>query len=286
MATDVNNTRIRIEGAGLLLAGDRWDVPERRSVRGSLLLLHGGGQTRHSWHTSAPSFAAHGWTTLTLDARGHGDSEWAADGDYSMDAMVTDIHAAAGTLNSRPVLVGASMGGITSLVAQGESPDLASALVLVDIAPRTEPEGIKRITDFMGANPSGFASLEEVANAVQSYNPNRSRAGSLDGLRKNVRLRDNGRWYWHWDPSFMAFGDEANRQVGTDRVYAAARNIAVPALLVRGQSSDVVSERGAEEFRQLIPTARIEQAVAGHMVAGDDNDVFSAKVMEFLDEAL
>lgn len=203
-----------------------------------------------------------------------------------MDAMVADLHAIVASLESAPVLVGASMGGMTSLVAQGEAAELARALVLVDIAPRTEPVGVKRITDFMSSNPDGFGSLDEVVDAVQAYNPHRNRPRNLDGLKKNVRLRDNGRWYWHWDPAFLDFGDESSRRISTGRLYEAARNIDVPTLLVRGTNSDVVSAEGAEELRQLIPTARIEEAAAGHMVAGDDNDVFSEQVVRFLDEAL
>lgn len=281
----MNSIEQQIKGAGVVLAASRWDVAADRPVRGTLVLLHGGGQTRHSWHTSAPTFAARGWTTLTVDARGHGDSEWAPDGDYTLDAMVADLHAVVATLDRPPVLVGASLGGITSLVAQGESPELAAGLVLVDIAPRTEPAGIKRITDFMGARPDGFATLEEVADAVQAYNPHRKRPGSLEGLKKNVRLHEDGRWHWHWDPAFLDFGDESSRQVRTDRLYAAARSITVPTLLVRGKDSDVVTEEGAAELRELIPTARIAEAAAGHMVAGDDNDVFSGRVLAFLDTA-
>lgn len=277
---------MQFQGAGVQLVGDRWDVTEDQPARGSLLLLHGGGQTRHSWHSSSSRFARRGWTTYTVDARGHGESEWASDGNYTMDAMVADLHAIVASLESAPVLVGASMGGMTSLVAQGEAAELARALVLVDIAPRTEPVGVKRITDFMSSNPDGFASLEKVVDAVQAYNPHRNRPRNLDGLKKNVRLRDNGRWYWHWDPAFLDFGDESSRRISTDRLYEAARNIDVPTLLVRGKSSDVVSAEGAEELLQLIPTARIEEAAAGHMVAGDDNDVFSEQVVRFLDEAL
>jgi pimeloyl-ACP methyl ester carboxylesterase len=153
-----------------------------------VLLLHGGGQTRHSWHRTARSLAGQGWSAVALDARGHGDSQWAPDRDYSIDALVADLAAVVTELGERPVLVGASMGGMTALVGQGERGDLARALVLVDIVPRIEPEGAKRIMDFMTARPDGFGSLEEVADAVRAYNPHRARPVSPEGLRKNVRL--------------------------------------------------------------------------------------------------
>src|SRR5690606_31887588 len=159
------------------IVGDRWRAADERGVA---LLLHGGGQTRHSWHRSGARFAAAGWTSIAIDCRGHGDSEWASDGDYSMDALVGDLAAVVTELDVVPALVGASMGGITSLVALGESAVDARALVLVDVAPRTEPEGVRRILDFMASAPNGFATLEDVADAVAAYNPHRARPKNLD----------------------------------------------------------------------------------------------------------
>jgi pimeloyl-ACP methyl ester carboxylesterase len=247
-----------------------------------VLLLHGGGQTRHSWHRSGPRFAEAGWTTIAIDARGHGDSDWAPDGDYSMDAFVGDLAAVVAELGVEPVLVGASLGGIASLLAVGESAVSARALVLVDVAPRTEPAGVQRIMDFMAAAPDGFATLEEVADAVSAYNPHRARPTSLDGLKKNVRQWADGRWHWHWDPAFLAVGDEPSRHTRHDRLKAAAERVEVPTMLVRGAQSDVVSPEGAAELQRLIPDAVVREAKAGHMVAGDDNDVFASQVVKFL----
>ena len=265
--------------AGKLVA-DRWQA---ENERGTVLLLHGGGQTRHSWHRSGSRFAEAGWTTIAFDARGHGDSAWAPNGDYSMNALVSDLAAVVAELGVDPVLVGASMGGITSLLAVGESDVMAGALVLVDVAPQTEPEGVKRILDFMAAAPNGFATLDDVADAVSAYNPHRARPENLDGLKKNVRQWADGRWHWHWDPAFLSVGDEPSRHTRHDRMKAAAERVDVPTLLVRGAQSDVVSPEGAEELKRVIPHALVREAKAGHMVAGDDNDVFATQVVEFLD---
>jgi pimeloyl-ACP methyl ester carboxylesterase len=277
-------TEIVFRGRDVRLNAERWDAEP--PIRGTILLLHGGGQTRHSWDKSAARFAAAGWTTYTIDARGHGDSAWAPDGDYGMDALVADLRAIVAQLDVPVVLVGASMGGMTAMVATGEHPGLAQALVLVDIAPRMEPAGIKRIQDFMKSHLGGFATLEEVAEAIHGYTPNRKRSTNLEGLKKNVRLHDDGRWYWHWDPAFMAGGDEPDRHVNIARLEAAARGVHVPTLLVRGKQSDVVSEAGAAELLKLIPGSRVDEAPAGHMVAGDDNDVFARQVLGFLDDLL
>ncbi|TQM11183.1 alpha/beta fold hydrolase [Pseudonocardia kunmingensis] len=273
----------RFTHAGVELAGDEFPADDARGVA---LLLHGGGQTRHSWKSAAATLARHEWTSITLDARGHGDSSWAPDGDYSMDALVADLVAITATTATAPVLIGASMGGLTSLVAVGEGRVRPAALVLVDIAPRIEPEGSARIGQFMRANPNGFASLEDVADVVAAYNPHRERPASLEGLKRNVRLGEDGRWHWHWDPAFLVqrAGDQENRLLGYDRLKDAARAVTVPTLLVRGKQSDVVSPEGAAELLELIPGSRfVDVHGTGHMVAGDDNDVFTREVLAFLD---
>lgn len=274
---------VELPGAGVRLIADRWD-PEAGAARGPVLFLHGGGQTRHSWRRSAARFADHGWTTLTLDTRGHGDSDWAPDGDYSMDTLVADLRAVVEQLDGHPVLVGASLGGMTSLVAEGERPGLARALVLVDVVPRLEPNGVRRIREFMSARPDGFASLAEAADAVRAFTPQRRRPINLEGLRKNLRLGDEGRWHWHWDPAFLEAGDEPGRGTDEARLRGAAARLDVPTLVVRGRQSDVVSTRGVEELRALVPHARTaDVGAAGHMVAGDDNDVFTRHLAHFLD---
>ncbi|MCW2886661.1 MAG: alpha/beta hydrolase fold protein [Streptosporangiaceae bacterium] len=286
MTTAPRQEPVSFQGRDVRITGDRWEPPPGRKNLGVVLLLHGGGQTRHSWRQSARRLAEHDWTAVTLDARGHGDSGWAPDGDYSIDAMVDDLRRVADRLDESPVLIGASMGGMTALIAEGER-HFARAVVLVDVAPRIEPTGVERITSFMGGARDGFGSLEEAAEAVRAYNPHRKQRGSLDGLRRNLRQGEDGRWRWHWDPAFMRLPDEASRDLDGRRSRAAAGRIGVPLLLVRGMQSDVVSPEGVAELLALVPGARhTEVADAGHMVAGDDNDVFSRGVLDFLDDTL
>jgi pimeloyl-ACP methyl ester carboxylesterase len=267
---------------GIRLAGEQAGDPCAVPV----ILMHGGGQTRHAWAGTALRLAAAGYHVVSYDARGHGDSAWSHNGDYSADALIADLRAVAQTLAAPPVLIGASMGGMTSMVALGElGPSFVRALVLVDIAARLEPSGVARVLDFMRAHTAGFASLDDALDAVAAYNPHRPRPRDTKGLSKNLRLRD-GRWYWHWDPRFL---DHATRTqagealVQQERREAAARKITVPTLLVRGGSSDVVSPEGARALQELIPHAELaDVAEAGHMVAGDRNDLFSDAVIDFL----
>jgi pimeloyl-ACP methyl ester carboxylesterase len=257
-----------------------------------VVLLHGGGQTRHSWGTTLAALAARGWRAYSVDLRGHGDSEWAANGDYTLDAFVGDVHAIVDTLGRPPALVGASLGGVASLAAIGEdnARDVATALVLVDVAPRIEEQGRDRIGAFMAEHvEDGFGSLEEVADAVHRYNPHRPRPTDLTGLRKNLREREDGRWYWHWDPKFLVGrlgGQDETRAslVDPERLRRAAANLVIPTLLVRGRISDLLSEEGARELLAIVPHAEmVDVAGAGHMVAGDRNDLFNDAVVDFLE---
>ena len=258
----------------------------------NVLLFHGGGQTRHAWGRAIQALAARHWHAVTFDLPGHGDSEWAPDGDYGLDVFSASVAGVARQYD-RPVLVGASLGGLAGLgaIGQGLVPD-AAGLVLVDITPRFEPAGVERIRDFMRQGVDGFDSLEHVADAIASYVPNRQRSRNLAGLTKNVRQRDDGKWVWHWDPRFMSRVDEgtgeptAGRYSG-DRIRESARNVKVPVLLVHGASSDVVSPEGVAELKELIPHALIvDVAGAGHMVAGDRNDNFNNAVIDFLERVI
>ena len=123
------------------------------------------------------------------------------DGVYGNDENVRDLIEVVAALGGRPpILVGASMGGGTSIVAVGDNLLEAAALVLVDMAPKIEPEGSKKIREFMDQKPEGFETLDEVAAAIANYQPHRVRPRNLDGLVKNVRLGEDGRYHWHWDP--------------------------------------------------------------------------------------
>jgi len=270
---------------GVRIVADRVGDPLAPAV----VFLHGGGQTRRSWGRAAAAVAARGWQAVTVDLRGHGESDWSADGDYRVVSFARDVLEVLHQLPARPVLVGASLGGFTSMLLAGElSPGSVRAVILVDIVPNMDPSGASRIHNFMyDRMTSGFGSLDEVADMIQEYNPNRRRPADLDGLRTNLRERD-GRWYWHWDPKFID-GTSAQPPIEVtevDRMHAAVEAILrtdVPMLLVRGQMSDLVTQERADEFIARFPEVGfVDVGGAGHMVAGDRNDLFADAVVEFL----
>jgi len=250
-----------------------------------VLFLHGGGQTRHAWGKSAELIAARGWRTISLDQRGHGESDWAKNGDYSFTAFCADCIAVVDQLEKPPVLVGASLGGMAAMLAEGTSDrEVSSGLVLVDIAPQSNPEGIKRIGDFMRSGIDGFDSLEGASAAIAAYTPQRKRDANPEGLLKVLRERD-GRWYWHWDPRVI---QQDRTEVVATRLLGlldvAMSNIVVPTLLVRGELSDVVTQAGIDLMVSRLPDITVvEVAGAAHMIAGDQNDQFTTAVNGFLD---
>lgn len=229
-----------------------------------------------------------------MDHRGHGQSDWHPDANYHFNDFTDDVAAIidhiveASTGEERPVLVGASLGGVTSIIAETRDPaaDVARAVVLVDITPEVQVGGISRILEFMGARPDGFGSLEEVADHIAAYLPGRPRPKNLDGLAKNLRIGEDGRYRWHWDPRMMGdlAPDPVAVQASLQEHLALAGQLRVPTLLVRGRMSDVVSEEDAQAFLKVVPHAEyVDVADASHMVAGDENDVFVDAVVAFLD---
>jgi pimeloyl-ACP methyl ester carboxylesterase len=267
------------EGAsGVRIAADYWG-----DDNGPLVILqHGGGQTRHAWKDAGEALGAAGYYAVAFDARGHGDSDWSPEGEYELDAMVEDLQCVVNALGKgRPALVGASMGGVCSLVAVGEARLDAAALILVDVAPRIEKEGVERIGAFMGQKPEGFDSLEEIADAISNYQPHRKRSKDLSGLAKNVRLAANGKYRWHWDPQIRARRMDIEER--RKRLEECARRLTVPTLLVRGGLSDLLTEEGVRDFLRLAPHSEyVNVKDAAHMVAGDRNDVFASAVIAFL----
>lgn len=254
-----------------------------------VLFVHGGGQTRGSWYECCHLIAQRGFFAVSLDLRGHGESDWCPEGDYTIERFAEDLLNVADTFDTPPILVGASLGGIAALVAEGEGSYSErrgfSGLVLVDIVPRVRDQGVKKILEFMSDRmDSGFASVEEAADSVARYLPHRPRPKDLSGLARNLRY-SSGRYYWHWDPKFITGTSrgEGRPPESPERLEAAARNIKVPTLLVRGAKSELVDSESARQFADIVHHAEfIDIAGAGHMVSGDKNDAFTQAIMEYL----
>ena len=273
-------TRHYTGAGGLRLAADVGGDPSALTV----IFMHGGGQTRHSWRRATRQLLDDGYQVVSLDARGHGDSDWSPEGDYGLPSFAADLLAVIATLSAPPAIVGASLGGSTGLYAIGNSTEpIARALVLVDIVPRVDAVGSEKILAFMRSRPDGFATVAEAADAVAAYNPHRPRPSETSGLMKNLRRRADGRLHWHWDPKIVEAPTRLEPPDLVGPLLDAASRVRIPTLLIRGLMSDVVSDTGIAELRATLPGLEVQDvAQAGHMVAGDRNDAFNLGVSAFL----
>lgn len=248
-----------------------------------VLLLHGGGQTRQSWGHVGSSLAGRGYRALSLDLRGHGESAWAAEGNYSPEALIGDVDSVRQYAGRPMALVGASLGGLISLLYAAARPTETLGLALVDVVPRNNPSGVERIRNFLAANPEGFESFDDAVEAVAKYKSHRSRPQDPAGLHRNLRTAENGRLVWHWDPQFL-LRDNNSWTLGREEMLAdAARRLKVPTLLLVGGESDVVDSDALADFLTRVPHATVEVVPgAGHMVAADENDAFGAALLTWL----
>jgi pimeloyl-ACP methyl ester carboxylesterase len=264
----------------MTLAADVGGNPQAPAV----ILLHGGGQTRHSWDGAMGALLDHGYHVVNFDARGHGESDWSPRQEYTLEALADDLRAVIDSLPAPPALVGASMGGMTALHAIArESAAIARALIMVDVVPHLRPEGVARIVSFLRANQQGFATIDDAADAVSAYNPHRPRPQDPSGLAKNLRRRANGRLHWHWDPAFFSENRNVPFVAGANHP-SQFQNVRLPVLLVRGMQSDLVTDAGVEHFRGLLPALDVfDVSGAGHMVVGDRNDAFNQAILAYLE---
>lgn len=276
------------------------DGPQRRSFTGAqgqrlaaacfgagppVLLLHGGGQTLTAWTRTARALSELGYLAIAYDQRGHGESEWSPAGAYGFGDFAADLVSVTRQLPEPPALIGASLGGLAGLLAEGElNPGGLTSLTLVDITPTMRPEGVAHILGFMKAHlTDGFGSPEDAAEAIGDYLPHRPRRTATVSLHRYLRLDEDGRYRWHWDPRFIDAVTQDPPSQSAERFTAAARRLRLPVHLIRGASSNLVTEAEARHFLDLVPDARYSDiAGAGHMVVGDRNDIFTSTIANFL----
>ena len=253
-----------------------------------VILLHGGGQTRHAWRGTAGKLSQAGFYAVAIDLRGHGDSDWSQEGDYAIESYKEDLISIIHKLGKSASLIGASLGGMVSLCTAGdkECSDLCNALVMVDIGIYPNEDGSNEILNFMSSGSKGFSSLEEASDSIASYLPHREKPKDISGLKKNLRLKEDGRYYWHWDPRFIE-SRASNRIDYKLRQKKYAESVNIPTLLIRGALSNVVTQEEVDDFLETIDHADfIEIDHAAHMIAGDRNDIFANAAISFLQKTL
>ena len=244
------------------------------------VLLHGGAQTAHSWDDFAPVVRTD-YHVYALDQRGHGDSDWAPDGDYHRTTHCKDVAAFVSTLDMGPhLLVGLSMGGINSITYTARYPERVRALVIVDVGPEIETKGRENIQDFVSGIDE-LDSFEAFVERAHTFNPRRSLDNLRQRLSHNLKQQPNGKWSWKFDQTRRR--DGAQSGLNPDELWEDVRKIQCPTLIVRGGESDILSPQAAERLQAAIPNSRLSVVSgAGHSVMGDNPDGFAQAVQEFL----
>ena len=163
-----------------------------------MVLLHGFAQQSHSWDFVALSFADR-YRIIALDQRGHGDSDWASDGDYTPETQQKDIEAVVDKLGLEEfVLMGLSMGGRNSFTYAASNPNKVKALIIVDAGPENVRAGTQNIRNFVEQDDE-LDSIDAFVDRVIKYNPRRDPVQIRGSIVNNLRELPNGKWTWKYD---------------------------------------------------------------------------------------
>jgi pimeloyl-ACP methyl ester carboxylesterase len=249
-----------------------------------VVLLHGGALTAHTWDLTCLALRK-GFHCIALDQRGHGDSDWAPDLDYSTDAHVGDLERFALELGLNDfVLVGMSLGGINSIAFAARHSEQINGLVIVDVGHRVRRDGASRIRRFIEADAE-LDSVDLFVDRAVSFNPRRDPDVLRTTLMHNLRRTPNGTWAWKYDQrQFREAAREAPEQ-RRRRLEEFLPRIDAPTLVVRGAESDVFLAEDAEEVVALLPNGRfVTVADAGHSVHADNPRDFVSALHAFFDE--
>jgi pimeloyl-ACP methyl ester carboxylesterase len=257
---------------GMRFHFSEWGDPAAPPV----VLLHGGNQSCHSWDLVSLHLSDR-YHVFALDQRGHGDTEWSKELDYSMAAMAADVLAFLEAERiERPIVFGHSMGGRVTLETMLEAPDAARAVVLVDVGPEMSPEGVKVVTDFIVHNIE-FDDLEVFLDNVVKYDPFRTREHIARTVKYNLMQRVDGK--------YVSKADHRRRVGGAARQVSAEdfTGVSVPVLLIRGEKSEVLLPDAAERFVASLPNGRMVTVDnVGHNVHGGNTPGFLAAINPFL----
>ena len=255
-----------------------WGTEGKRPI----LFLHGGALTAHTWDLCCLALRDD-FHCLALDQRGHGDSDWAPDANYSIAAQRQDIKGFAEAVGlDNFVLVGMSLGAINGLAYAIAYPETLSALVLIDAGPNVRRPGSRRIRDFVngGAEPE---SLEAIIERALQFNPRRDPLILRRSLMHNLRQQEDGNWVWKYDRRrFQAMGGDQHANERRSLADGLA-TVTCPTLVVRGGESDVFHDEDAERLAAALPDGRwVKIPNAGHTVQGDNPKDLVAAMREFL----
>lgn len=264
---------------GLRLAGEVHGGAQGQSI----LLLHGGGQSRSAWRGAARRLAAAGYRACAFDLRGHGDSDWSPDAAYGLDAFVMDLVAAIEAMGSPAILVGASFGGHVAVLTAARRPDLCRALLLADVTPWIDEAAGDHFRGTLRTSADGFASVEEAAAMIARLHGDPATLADPARLRRHMRIGADGRLHWKWDMRFL--NDAHLRRGGEQGLFVAeALKLSVPVLVMAAEHSNLTTQAEIDAFRNAVPGVEaVTIAGARHMLTGDVNDAYAEAIIAFIE---
>ncbi len=250
----------------------RWGAPDADI---DLVLIHGGAQNAHTWDSVALLLDR---PLLAIDLPGHGHSDHRDDHAYWPSENAVAVAAALRSFGVQPkVVVGMSLGGLTTLALSSHAAELVPSLVLVDVTPGVDREKASAIVQFVNG-PELFTSFDEILQRTIQFNPTRSEQSLRRGVLHNARAYDDGSWRWRYDlpRTGSGEGDDGKVMPGLDALWDAAANHAGPLLLARGATSPVVSDDDVAELQRRNPSAEVVVVEgAGHSIQGDQPKVLA-----------
>lgn len=266
-------------GGGQRVSALRWGDPDAEI---ELVLVHGGAQNAHTWDSVALLLDR---PLLAVDLPGHGHSDHRDDHAYWPHENARALAIMLEQLGVQPrLVVGMSLGGLTSLALTAHAPQLVPSLVLVDVTPGVDRDKASAIVQFVNG-PELFTSFQEILDRTILFNPTRSEASLRRGVLHNAREFPDGSWRWRYDLPRHGSGEGATGSVmpGLDALWQAAADHAGPLLLVRGATSPVVSDDDvAELVRRNADAEVIVVEGAGHSIQGDQPHVLARLVADRL----
>lgn len=299
-ATQVRHLRLAAELAGIPLRSDR--LPQsRKAVVGPLRLhyldwgrpaggapaivfLHGGALNAHTWDVVCLGLRDR-FHCLALDLRGHGDSDWSPEIDYSATALAGDLDEFIDRLGlTCVVLVGHSLGGIAAMEFASRQHLRVAGLVLVDVGPEMRPEGTRRILEFL-AEGAELPSPEHFVQRALRFNRRRHPDLLRASILHNLKQLPNGAWTWKYDRRHFGAVDPSESDRATRALAGRLPHISCPVLVMRGERSDVFSSEDAAWVIQRVADGRSTTVPdAGHTIQGDNPQAFVAVLLTFLTE--
>jgi len=246
-----------------------------------LLLLHGGGQSAHTWDAfclaMGPDFRC-----IALDQRGHGDSQWSDAGEYAYADHARDLAAFVDALAlKQPIVVGMSMGGVNGIAYAASHPHRLRALVCVDIGPEAQFEPVDRLMRGLGGYRT-FASPEDAAARMARMGARRDPALLRDTLALNLRRDADGMWTWKYDPRTLVGLTAKDIMDARRPLWGVLQRISCPVLIARGADSEIFSDEDAERFAKALPKGKWRAVPrARHSVQTDNPMGLAAVVRRF-----